>query len=97
MGQHLEEFLAGGVPLIGHVGDNAVEVQAGIDIVCFAGCQQRADDSHVARGFVIAAEEVVLATQRDGADFVLGKVVPSTMLSTSRTPPLSSSRRPSSI
>ena len=37
--------------------------------------QQRLDDAHILRGLMVAAEHVVLASERDGTDLVLGKVV----------------------
>ena len=40
-----------------------------------AGCQQRLDDAHVFGRFVVAAEHIVLASERNGADLVFGKVV----------------------
>ena len=40
-----------------------------------ACCQQRAYDGHVLRSLMVAAEEIVLPAQRDGAYLILGEVV----------------------
>lgn len=41
-----------------------------------AACgQQRLDDAHIVGRLVVAAEHIVLVSERDGPDLVLGKIV----------------------
>ena len=61
--------------MVWHLADDVVQIVPGIDIVVSTGCQQRADDGHVPRRFVVPTEDIVLAAQGDGTDFVLGEVV----------------------
>ena len=75
VGQQLHQLVVCRPGVIGHPGDDVVEVVPRVDVVVAAGGQQRADDRHVAGRLVVAAEEVVLPAERDGADLVLGKVV----------------------
>ena len=46
-----------------------------------AGGQQRLDHTHVFGGLVVSAEQIVLPSERDGPDLVLGKVVVEQQLS----------------
>ena len=56
--QHLQEFLLRCLCLIWHVCDDAVQVQARIDIMCLARCQQGADAGHVPCCLVVATESM---------------------------------------
>lgn len=58
-----------------HRGDDAVEIEPWIYVMVAAGGQQRLDHTHVFGGLVVSAEEIVFASERYGADFILGKVV----------------------
>ncbi len=62
--------------MIRHLADGIVEIVPGIDVMVPACGQQGAYDGHVLCCLVVAAEEVVLASQRDGADLVLDEVIP---------------------
>ena len=61
--------------MIGHLADDIIQVESGIDIVVFACRQQRADDGHILCSLMVTAEEVVLPAQRDGTYLILGKIV----------------------
>lgn len=55
--------------------DNACQVKPWIDVMIPASGEQRYDDTHIRGGFMVPAEEVVLASECYGTDFVLGKIV----------------------
>ena len=62
--------------MIGHLANDIIQIVSRIDIMVSACCQQRADDSHVLCSLMVAAEEVVLPTQRDGTYLILGYIIP---------------------
>ena len=64
------QFLFCGILHPGHSLDDVIEVVPGVDLLCLAGGDQRADDGHILRSFVAAAEEVVLASLCPGANYV---------------------------
>lgn len=57
--RQLYEFLMCGVLMIGHLGNDVIQVISRIYIVCLAGSQQRTDYRHVNGRLVVAAEEAV--------------------------------------
>ena len=73
--QHFQQLTLRGLGLVWHVGDDAVEVHAGIHIMSLACCQQRADDGHILCCLVIAAEQIILSSQSDRPDLILREVV----------------------
>ena len=64
-----------GLLMIGHSGNDVIQVIYRIHVVCLAGSQQRTDYRHVNGRLVVAAEEVILAPQRDGPDDIFRQVV----------------------
>ena len=81
MRQQPDQVFFGSFVEVWHGGNDGVEVKPGIYVMVAAGCQQRLDDAHVFDGLVVAAEHVVLASERDWPDFVLGEVVVQEQLS----------------
>ena len=73
--QHFQQLIFGGLSLVWHISYDAVEVHAGVHIMSLACCQQRADDGHILCCLVIAAEQIVFASQSDGSDFILREVI----------------------
>ena len=57
--KQLYEFLMCGLRMIGHSGNDVIQVISRIYIVCLAGSQQRTDYRHVNGRLVVAAEEAV--------------------------------------
>ena len=81
--KQLYEFLMCGLLMIGHSGNDIIQVISRIHVVCLAGSQQGTDHRHVNGRLVVAAEGVILAPR------VMGRMTFSARL-------LSHSRRPSS-
>ena len=73
--KQIQKFLAGRLLVIGHSGDDVIQVIPGIHVVCLASCQQGTDHRHIGRRLVVAAEEIILASQRDGPDNIFRQVV----------------------
>ena len=61
--------------MIRHSGDDVIQVIPGIHVVCLAGGQQGTDHGHVDGRLVVAAEEIVLSSQRDGPDDIFSQIV----------------------
>ena len=60
MGKQLYEFLMCGLLMIGHSGNDVIQVISCIHVVCLAGSQQVTDYRYVDSRLVVAAEEVIL-------------------------------------
>ena len=73
--QQPDQFLPRGILHPWHLLDDVVEIGPGIDLLCLACGNQRADDGHVLGSFVAATEEIVLASERDGTDGILHEVI----------------------
>lgn len=72
--KQLYEFLMCGLLMIGHSGNDVIQVISRIHVLCLAGSQQRTDHRHVNGRLVVTAEEVILAPQRDGPDDIFRQV-----------------------
>ena len=75
MRKQIQKFLAGRLLVIGHSGDDVIQVIPGIHVVCLASCQQGTDHRHIGRRLVVAAEEIILASQRDGPDNISARLL----------------------
>ena len=75
MWQQYPEFIFGGLLEVRHRGYDGVEVEPRIDVMVAACRQQRLYDAHVLSSLMVSAEEIVLASEGDGADLVLGEVI----------------------
>ena len=61
--------------MIGHSGNDVIQVIPWIHFVRLAGSQQRTDYRHASGCLMVAAEEVILPAQRDGADDIFRQIV----------------------
>ena len=50
--KQIQKFLAGRLLVIGHSGDDVIQVIPGIHVVCLASCQQGTDHRHIGRRLV---------------------------------------------
>ena len=75
MRKQLYESLMCGLLMIGHSGNDVIQIIPRIHIVCFASSQQGTDNRHIDGRLVVAAEEVILSFQRDGPDDIFRQVV----------------------
>lgn len=66
--RQLYEFLMCGVLMIGHLGNDVIQVISRIHVVCLIGSQEGTDYRHIDGCLMIAAAEVILAPQCDGPD-----------------------------
>ncbi len=73
--QQLRDVFLGGLVEVRHGGDDGVEVEPRVYVVVAAGGKQRLDYAHVFGRLVVAAGQIVLASERNRTDLVLGKVV----------------------
>ena len=72
--QH-QNLLAGCLFVIGHFGYDIIQITLRVDVMRFACAQQRTDDRHIDRRFVITAEEVILPSQSDWSYNIFSKIV----------------------
>ena len=72
--------------MIGHSGNDVVQVIPWIYFMRLAGSQQRTDYRHASGCLVVAAEEVILSAQRDGADDIFCQVIVPQQASVFQTP-----------
>ena len=75
VGQQDKEFFFGSFLEVGHRGYDGVEIETRIYVMVAACRKQRLYDAHVLSRLMVATEEIVLASERDGTDLVLGKIV----------------------
>ena len=71
----IQEFLVSCLFMVGHSGNDVIQIIPRVDIVSLAGSQQRTDNRHVDRRLMITTEEIILSSQSDGPDCILRQIV----------------------
>lgn len=75
MWKQFQQFLMSSLFVIGHSGDDIIQIIPWVYIMCLTGGQQGTDHRHISRCLMVAAEKVIFPSQSNRPDDIFSQIV----------------------